>query len=292
MDETDQADEQFRRWLRQALGRAAGRFGLVLGEVPPRYGWRLRSAGVPALDARGTRCWLRVGTGLERWVRAPVVGAFWTGIPDSRAVRGVPRPRVLAGMEWSTTDWTRGGQRRCVRADATTLLAGRACSADDELRAPPAMPERWWAALRRGVTAITRTSTSRFACRAGTGVREVFGERVAAAFAPVGFATQHGDLHWANLIGPDCALLDWELWGVAPVGTDAATLYLFALRVPETAERVWAQFADVLDTAAGHTALVHVASRILRHAGHGRYPELAPLVLERVRPLIAARGLG
>lgn len=31
--------------------------------------------------------------------------------------------------------------------------------------------------------------------------------------APVPWTTAHGDLHYANLCGPDLCMLDWECWG-------------------------------------------------------------------------------
>ncbi|MFE1876426.1 hypothetical protein ACFW9N_37130 [Streptomyces sp. NPDC059496] len=42
--------------------------------------------------------------------------------------------------------------------------------------------------------------------------------------------------------GPDVTrgphILDWEGWGRAPYGYDAATLYMYALFTPETAARI------------------------------------------------------
>ncbi len=34
--------------------------------------------------------------------------------------------------------------------------------------------------------------------------------------------TAHGDLQWTNLTAPALNLLDWEGWGLAPVGYDSA----------------------------------------------------------------------
>jgi hypothetical protein len=64
--------------------------------------------------------------------------------------------------------------------------------------------------------------------------------------------TVHGDLRWANLMGPDFGLLGWKQWGRAPAGMDPATLLCDSLEVPEVAERVREVFADVLDNDAGH----------------------------------------
>jgi hypothetical protein len=49
------------------------------------------------------------------------------------------------------------------------------------------------------------------------------------------WGTAHGDLHWANLTGPQLTLLDRERWGRAPLGYDAAHLYISSLTEPSTA---------------------------------------------------------
>ncbi|UUU36560.1 hypothetical protein JIX56_45870 [Streptomyces sp. CA-210063] len=51
------------------------------------------------------------------------------------------------------------------------------------------------------------------------------------------WTTAHADVHWANLCLP-LRILDWEAWGRAPEGFDAATLYAYMLLQPDTAARV------------------------------------------------------
>jgi len=59
----------------------------------------------------------------------------------------------------------------------------------------------------------------------------------AAPVAASSWTAAHADLHWANVLAPDCALVDWEGWGLAPAGYDAATLYVHSLLAPDTGER-------------------------------------------------------
>jgi hypothetical protein len=80
------------------------------------------------------------------------------------------------------------------------------------------------------------------------------------------WATSHGDLHWGNLTAPGLSLLDWADWGLAPRGNDAACLWGSALAVPDTAERVHAEFRDDLDCRSGKIARLWVCSNILRMA--------------------------
>jgi hypothetical protein len=276
------ADEHFRGWMRHNLAEAAARFGLVLtGE--PVFGWRLRSISTAA-KARAGPCWLRVGSELSASVKDAEVGDFWTGVPDSNAIIGVPKPHILSSTEWDDL----GGKRR-VRADVMTVMPGRPCSTTDVLRTPLDLADNWWSELRHSIEAIGRTPTTRYASRVGCAsgrVRQVFGDKVAAVLRPTAWETTHGDLHWSNVMGPDLGLLDWELWGPGPVGSDAATLYLFSLLVPDVATQVHSVFADVLDSPAGQIAQVGVASRILMRATEGEYADLAKLVRQHIAPIV------
>src|SRR5262249_18638582 len=50
-----------------------------------------------------------------------------------------------------------------------------------------------------------------------------------STLSPMPWATAHGDLHFANLCAPNLHLLDWEGWGLAPAGYNAATLHSHSL---------------------------------------------------------------
>lgn len=100
----------------------------------------------------------------------------------------------------------------------------------------------------------------------------------------------HGDLHWNNLLVPDFALVDWELWGRGPAGLDAATLYLHSLLVPETARRTREPFTDLLSTPTGKTAQIYAAARLLSRADRD-YPDLADPLRRHIEPLLAADSL-
>lgn len=116
----------------------------------------------------------------------------------------------------------------------------------------------------------------------------MFGDQVADSIRiPTSWSTQHGDLHWANLVGPDFALLDWEMWGVHPIGSDEAMLYLRSLLVPNVAERVHALFADVLDSPAGHAVQIRTAAALLHRADE--HPDLVEPLRRHVRPLLGSR---
>ena len=66
-------------------------------------------------------------------------------------------------------------------------------------------------------------------------LEDVTRQRVAAGVdsAVERWATAHADMHWCNVTAPVCCILDWEAWGLAPRGFDAATLYCASLPVPD-----------------------------------------------------------
>lgn len=257
-----EADVQFREWMRENLDRAAEHFGLaVVGD--PRFGWLDRS--ISALAHRGDEgYWLRVVSEDVQWVD----GDFWTGNFDANVFAGLAKPRVVDVCEWEE------GRRQ--RAEVMTLMPGSTCSRTDVLREALELPDEWWTELRRTIDVVAATPTSRVNADQAlvTGrIRQSFGGAVEPVVSQ--WETVHGDLHWANLMEPDFGLLDWELWGRGPAGTDAATLLCYSLLVPQAAERVRVVFHDSLDNAAGRLAQLYVVARLLHRIDRGDHPDLA-----------------
>jgi hypothetical protein len=271
-DEQTVADALFCEWMRGNLGHAATHFGLTLtGE--PVFGWRLRTIGSRAHGADKPR-WLRVVSEFPEWAN----GDTWTGNTDANTLTGIPKPRVLGVVEWNEQNWRR------QRAEVMALLPGRAISPTNQLHAAVDLPEDWWAELRRSIDVLRGTPTDRmYTSQARVSERAVatFGEDL-----PIQqWETVHGDLHWENLLAPRFGLLDWEMWGRGPAGTDAATLLLYSLLVPEIAKRVHHTFADLLDTPHGRQAQLAVAGRLLSRIAGGDYPDLAEPLYRHVHDL-------
>ncbi|MDT3397338.1 aminoglycoside phosphotransferase [Streptomyces sp. B1866] len=272
-DDIAEADRRFRTWMRQNLQRAARHFGLTV-TAEPVFGWRDRSIGAPA-DAPDGRRWLRVVSEQTQWAQ----GHAWTGNADADAVAGLPKPRLLGVHEWAEGDWRR------QRAEVLTLLPGRPCSPTDTAQPGLAPAEEWWARLHDALRSLAATPTGRVSTdqdKVDRRVRAVFGPTVEVRVER--WETVHGDLHWANLLDP-LGILDWELWGRGPVGTDAATLYCYSLTAPELARQVRARF-PVLDTPDGRRALLYVAARLLHRAGLGDHPGLTGPLQGLVKELL------
>ncbi len=258
------ADSVFRNFMRHNIARAADSLDVAVTGATI-FGWRLRSIGAPATGRYGA-CWLRVVSEEPQWAQ----GYAWTGNLDANSIADVAKPRVLDVFEWSERDW------RDQRAEVMTLVPGAPCSGTDVLRSDPDLSEAWLADLRRSLDTLALTSTERMHAdqeRVTERIRGRFGGAVDTTVTQ--WATVHGDVHWSNLMRPGFGVVDWELWGRGPAGTDAATLLCHSLLVPEVAETVRTLFADVLDTPTGRVAQLYVVARLLRRIDGGDYPELA-----------------
>lgn len=256
------ADENHRAWLADMLDRAATDLSVSLvGEWV--YGWKDRSIG-SAVTREGETLWLRVVAEHHAWATGP----FWAGNTDSNAITGINKPDVLDLVEYDE-----GAQR--VRTELMTRLAGEPCSATQELHQAPALDADWWKDLRSALTTVAATPTDRVAVSQADITRRLrifWGDTL--DFTITEWATAHGDLHWANLHKPHLGILDWELWGTAPAGYDAATLYCTSLLIPDTAHQVHDTLGDLLHTPDGIRAQLYVTARLLLRADHGDFTEL------------------
>lgn len=277
MPPTPIIDHQRRRELRALLSKTGDRLG-VRPDGPVVYGWRDRSAGQRVRTCGGPR-WLRVVAEPPAWVEE----AWWRGNQDANGLHGIPRPCVLDVVEW-----TEAGSLR-VRAELMTLASGHVCSATPELRRTIELPARWWTDLRSSMDSLRATPTNRVNMSDA-----LVSERLATAGADGGspdqitWTTAHGDLHWANLTAPSLTILDWEGWGRAPAGIDAATLHAYSLLVPEIAAQVHDTFVDILDTPDGLRARLMATVRLQRRIDHGDSPVLAE-PLQRQAQELASR---
>ena len=233
------------------LRRAAAALRVELvGEF--RYGWRNRSTGA-RVDDDGHDGWLRL-------VGEPVngeVGVFWDGnATASQQLGGLRLPRVWRSWEHAESDLR-------FRADLMSHVDEPTCSRTAALTAVPALSEMWWMRLGGTLSFLTEVETDRVA---------VDNERLASRIQiwdealPVDvhqWVPAHADLHWAQLTSPGCWVLDWEGWGLAPAGFDAASLYLHSLAAPPVARLVRARYLAELDSRDGMLSQLYIAGRML-----------------------------
>lgn len=230
------SEDGHRQWMEAQLITAAEYFELmVVGE--PTFGWRDRTIGSRAIGADGER-WLRVSWSHTQWTK----DNFWTGNQEAATIVGVPKPTVLDMHEW-------GERAYRNRAEVMTLVTDRVCSTTQELRTELDLSAQWWRDLRSAQDALSVHNTRRTVTS-----QEAITRRLLAFFGSsvdplvTRWTTAHGDLNWSNLTAPRLVILDWESFGIAPTGYDAATLYVLSLLMPKTAKKVYEIFADVLDS--------------------------------------------
>ncbi|MGH3905500.1 MAG: aminoglycoside phosphotransferase [Pseudonocardiaceae bacterium] len=273
--DVDEANARFSEWMHELLAQAGEHFSLTL-QGGPTFGWRHRSIGSRTKGPDGDH-WLRVVTSHATWAN----GQFWTGNLDSSAITGIPKPSVLKVHEWEE-------EPRCIRAELMTLVPGRTCSHTQELRHELDLPDEWWTGLRRAIDTLTAHRTERVLTTQESISHRLlafFGDRIDSTVTT--WTTAHGDLQWTNLTTPDLYLLDWEGWGLAPAGYDAASLYCYSLLAPNTACKVYETFADILDTADGIRAQLHAIGRLLLRINGGDYPDLADPLHQHAQRLLA-----
>ncbi|MGH3832666.1 MAG: hypothetical protein ACRDRS_19880 [Pseudonocardiaceae bacterium] len=203
------------------------------------------------------------------WVRVAsrpltvIQSQSWVGAEAASVIPGIPKPAWFQSATW--VDTSRG---RVWRAEEMELVTEPVVAAiGTMLTAPPDLPDTWWAQLRAALAALAGFRTLRVSGRQELITRrisQVLGGAVDTTVTE--WATSHGDLHWGNITAPGLSLLDWADWGLAPRGNDAACLWGSALAVPDTADRVHAEFRDDLDCRSGTIARLWVCGNILRLA--------------------------
>lgn len=263
--------------LREAHSRALVHFGSsAVGRL--RFGWRDRSVG-SVVEHHGARKWLRVV-----WARREQVqGGWWTGNRDASAISGVPKPRVIEARAWEE-----GPLVYC--AELMSLLPGRVCATSAVLTHAPALDEVWWNDLDESLATVSGVDSTRAVLDAHAMSRRItvfFGLELDIRSSE--WVPSHGDCHWNNLHREPFGMADWEAWGLAPRGYDAAFLLGHSLAVPGVAEEVERRFRDDLDSDGGIVSQLYVMTKLLTRADAGENVELVPFVHRHVGRLLGTR---
>lgn len=262
----DDATTDQRTWLDGQLAVAAMHFtGILDGRHV--FGWHDRTVGARIATPDGPR-WLRVISEHKRWSS----GDSWTGNSDANdtAFASVPKPTLLDVHEWLV-----GDQR--VRAELMTYVPDATIADDMILRGHVELPEAWWASLRHGLRAVAEVRGTK---RVIIG-DDVLRHHLLAAFGfdldvdRLDWSCAHGDLHWSNLTAPTLWILDWEHWGWAPRGYDAAVLYCASILTPDLASQVHQRFGDQLDNYSGRVAQLAAITKLLCRVEDGDHLDLA-----------------
>ncbi|MFD8847584.1 hypothetical protein [Streptomyces sp. NPDC059604] len=214
-----------------------------------------RSVG--ARTDRGT--WVRVERrGLDR---IGVQGG--DGTASAEALSEVAKPAWFSGVAWR--DET---EPVMWRADETELLSAPPVG-NAVLTKEPHLSEEWWAALNTSLDALGAQHTNRIATPdTETLTQELVTRTIHSVFPGTDtslckWRPAHADFNWANMTAPVFCMFDWEDWGMAPRGLDAANLWGASLAVPALADRVRSERRDDLESRDGRLMTLFVAAKIL-----------------------------
>lgn len=252
-------DPDTERRMRAHHARAAKALDVRVEPGGEFWGWAGRTLGAPARTTDGQPAWLRL-------VSAPedkASGKLWDGALDAQHAFGDldgHRPALLAVHD-AVDDGTAYRAELSARVDQPVL------SDDPILQHDLQLPDSWWADLAGTLAKVSAVDTDRVA------VRQQYMDRAIPQFVGIPapavtcWTTAHADVHWANLTEP-LRLLDWEGWGQAPEGFDAATLYAYTLLQPDTAARVRTVF-PILGSPAGLAAEATMCAQLLQTVARG-----------------------
>ncbi|MHC5701917.1 hypothetical protein OTC26_010735 [Streptomyces tirandamycinicus] len=236
----------------------------VLNRVERSLGVRLDQEPVVrkrrSLGARTDRdTWVRIERrGLDR---IGVQGG--DGTASAEALRGIAKPAWLAGVAWR--DET---EPVMWRADETELLPG-APVGSAVVAKDPQLSQDWWVAMNASLDALAAQHTNRIATPdTETLTQELVTGTIDSVFpgvdtAVVEWRPAHADFNWANMTAPVFCVFDWEDWGMAPRGLDAASLWGASLAVPALADRIRSERRNDLESRDGKLMTLFVAAKIL-----------------------------
>lgn len=243
-----------------AYARRIFRADLVAGGTEA-WGWQGRSLGMPVTTSEGL-AWLRIGSGPTD----QIIETFWNGAVDAewQLPSAIPRPRLLRWHEWSDRGWAHRGELY-EHADSDPVAPHATISV------APKLPATWWSAVRTSLGGITTVKTTRLTVEPGF-LAWAMPHYLGASFGDYSglpWTTAHGDFHFANLCAPRLHVLDWEGWGLAPPGYDAAMLHSYSLLVPETAAQIHQELSHLLNGPHGRFAERVVITELLHGVTQG-----------------------
>ncbi|MGH3872684.1 MAG: hypothetical protein ACRDSR_14440 [Pseudonocardiaceae bacterium] len=264
--------------MRTAHRRAVTALGVLTDQtVGEAWGWRGRTLSRPVIAPDGP-AWLRVAC-------APtghIARTFWDGsLEAEKAIpASVPRPRLRASHDWTHGPWE-------YRAELYDRVAAHPVAASPALLTEPDLPSTWWAALRTVLDDIATVPTHRFTVfpqYLDRAMPHLLGTSIDTTVPS--WSTAHGDFHYANLCAPTLHILDWEGWGLAPSGYDAAVLHSYSLLLPRLAARVRSEFALLLGTPTGRFAELVAITQLLHSTTRGNNLDLAEPLRDRAALLL------
>ncbi len=262
----------------EAIARAEEALGVAL--QPGQAVRKRRSLGLP--------------TDRDTWARISVSpaesAAERSGLDATAALpERTHHPRWHQGMSWRA-------EGLLWRVDETELIDDPVICSGGVLTRDPVLADAWWPQLADALHALTSVPTARIAT---PHTRPITQQRIDATIHPVfpdvdttidEYSVAHADLSWVNLTRTG-RILDWEDFGRAPRGWDAATLWTNSLAVLTVAERIANVFAADLTCRTGMICRLYACAKLIA-AGDEYAGPLAQPVREAADWLLSRLGPG
>jgi hypothetical protein len=239
-------------------------------------------------------------TDRDTWVRIERrgfdrIGAQgWNGPESAAVLSGVAMPSWHAGFAWCEP-----GERVMWRADEMELVNAAPVGQAGLVIEDPRLPDTWWSALGASLDALAAQSAPRVATPdTETITQDLVTVTLGEVFPEVTDTTveewrpAHADLTWANVTGPELCIIDWEDWGMAPRGLDAATLWGNSLAVPALAEHVWSERRPDLQSRSGLLMALFYCAKVAGPHAHPEDPRLEPARKEAARLIAELHDAG
>lgn len=242
------------------------------------WGWQGRTLSKTVTTVQG-RAWLR----LASTETSQLINTFWNGTIDAqrRLPSTIPRPQLRRWHDWADS-------QHSYRGELYDYITTNTISTHAVATTPTDLPTSWWNATRKVLDEIAAVPTTRLTVQPAflTWAMPHYLGTPADQHGNSSWTTAHGDFHLANLCAPDLTILDWEGWGLAPSGYDAATLHSYSLLTPQTAHQINTELAHQLHTPAGQYAELAVITELLHAANQGINPALAPSLRSRATKIL------
>lgn len=266
------------RDVKQAFDEACRRLSLrPTDRFDPRPQHRHRSGLVMRED--GSRAWLKVG-GIYRSPNFYLDGelsAFENGFQ--------PKPGLLDQIEWvdATTTWT----ALLMSYVEFPIVSRYSFAASDGV-----VSDSWLLGLKQALARVRSCPAPRISVH-----REAVSSLIGATFGasaaslPVGeLNTAHGDVNWSNLTHPQFVLLDWELWGAAPLNYDVGYLMAFSAVSPDLVRRLENVFAEELAQPGAAAVQLYNIAKLLASVDAGQCSASVREPLMRMADELLARS--
>ena len=209
-------------------------------------------------------------------------GQGWNGVECAQAIDGVNKPAWYQGFSWRDDV-----EPLLWRADEIELITATPIN---NVANAQHLPASWWSTLASSLNALAGHSSARVATRYGLlinqdritwTINKAFPDQVDTKIEE--WTVSHADLIWSNVTGPQCYLLDWESWGLAPRGWDPATLWSESFTAQNIAKQIQQNYVTDLNSRSGRLSQLFFCANVLRVADAYPRPIVEAAQREAVR---------